>query len=279
LDTSNLEVKVKQEKTKKKTLQDKTGTFLVAACVLVTLIFIWIYYTKWGLCVPFLASWSINFSSCELSNELEAWGQTGDFFGGLLNPVVGLTSVFLLLSTLRQNREALNTSKIELERSSVALSLQSQLMASEHRERAFVRMSDRLERIILKKFNVGTPDKEPPLMRSLKFASQDYLKLRNQNAGSRNLPGEIFFKQFKNQLPYLRALSEIFDLESDEHAKKMLSIHLLSATTPSYIEAAYQIMLTMKATSQCKPRPFQDEKLVSMLINIRTLNDLSDFEH
>lgn len=38
----------------------------------------------------------------------EKWGALGDFFGGILNPVLAFSSLVLLLATLRQNHKALS---------------------------------------------------------------------------------------------------------------------------------------------------------------------------
>ncbi|MFZ5579889.1 MAG: putative phage abortive infection protein [Pseudomonadota bacterium] len=66
-----------------------------------------------------------------ITNDLSRWGQTGDFFGGILNPVFGFLSVLALVLTLRQNQkalqqnqEALEDSRIELSRSADALAKQ-----------------------------------------------------------------------------------------------------------------------------------------------------------
>ncbi|MDP2548067.1 hypothetical protein [Oceanobacter sp. 4_MG-2023] len=42
------------------------------------------------------------------------WGALGDFFGGILNPIVGVAGLILLIETLKQNSEALKISSDEL---------------------------------------------------------------------------------------------------------------------------------------------------------------------
>ena len=51
-----------------------------------------------------------------LSPNPEAWGQLGDFLGGMVNPIIGLITIWLLATSLKQNQIALQQSKQALER-------------------------------------------------------------------------------------------------------------------------------------------------------------------
>lgn len=46
----------------------------------------------------------------------ESWGQLGDFFGGFLNPLIGIITVLLVLETLRVTRAEAADNRKELER-------------------------------------------------------------------------------------------------------------------------------------------------------------------
>lgn len=48
------------------------------------------------------------------SNDREHWGQFGDFLGGLLNPLIGLITIWLFTKSLYQNSEMLEASREEL---------------------------------------------------------------------------------------------------------------------------------------------------------------------
>lgn len=79
-----------------------------------------------------------------ITNELSRWGQTGDFFGGVLNPVFGFLTVILLLRTLqqterslKQSEEELKLSREEMKRSADALSEQSKDLKQQTFERTF----------------------------------------------------------------------------------------------------------------------------------------------
>ncbi|WP_435275697.1 putative phage abortive infection protein [Psychrobium sp. nBUS_13] len=61
------------------------------------------------------------------------WGATGDFFGGILNPIIALTSLFLIMHTLIQNQEALAQTKEALEQSEKAIE-QSNLALEQNKE-------------------------------------------------------------------------------------------------------------------------------------------------
>ncbi|WP_041523586.1 hypothetical protein [Gilvimarinus agarilyticus] len=61
------------------------------------------------------------FWSYDISDSPEQWGQLGDYLGGLVNPVVGLITVILLVTSLRQNQVALAQSRAELEQARIAI--------------------------------------------------------------------------------------------------------------------------------------------------------------
>ncbi|CAK1803463.1 Phage abortive infection protein [Vibrio crassostreae] len=54
-------------------------------------------------------------------DKVEEWAQTGDFFGGILNPIFAFLSLILIAYTLMQNKKALEQSKVALEQSKDAL--------------------------------------------------------------------------------------------------------------------------------------------------------------
>ena len=100
---------------------------LLAAVVLFAAIVVKIYSSAFGtLAFPNTAT-----PSTLISIRAE-WGQIGDFFGGVLNPLFGFTSLFALLVTiayqarsLRVSSEELKLSRDELSKSSSALTSQN----------------------------------------------------------------------------------------------------------------------------------------------------------
>lgn len=58
-----------------------------------------------------------------LSDKQSVWGQFGDFVGGLVNPIIGFFTIWLLAVSLRQNRKALNQANIALAQAKAELEL------------------------------------------------------------------------------------------------------------------------------------------------------------
>lgn len=54
-------------------------------------------------------------------DSVEKWAQTGDFFGGILNPIFAFLSLILIAYTLLQNKKALEQSNKAIEQSKKAL--------------------------------------------------------------------------------------------------------------------------------------------------------------
>ena len=59
-------------------------------------------------------SYAINFSSVPVSGIPSDWGVFGDFVGGIVNPILGLVTIWLLTVSLRQNNEMLDQARTEL---------------------------------------------------------------------------------------------------------------------------------------------------------------------
>src|SRR4051812_44080053 len=51
-----------------------------------------------------------------LPDKSEAWGQFGDFMGGVVNPFVGIFTILLLIRTLRLQRQELAETRAEMVR-------------------------------------------------------------------------------------------------------------------------------------------------------------------
>lgn len=56
-----------------------------------------------------------------LSDEQAKWGEFGDFIGGLVNPIIGFFTIWLLAVSLRQNHRALSQANKALDQSHQAL--------------------------------------------------------------------------------------------------------------------------------------------------------------
>jgi hypothetical protein len=70
----------------------------------------------WLAGVVFLGSLSLYFFNFNgpLSPQQSTWGEFGDFMGGVVNPIIGLCTVWLLTVSLKQNQIALQQARDEL---------------------------------------------------------------------------------------------------------------------------------------------------------------------
>lgn len=59
-----------------------------------------------GAIISLLIIFALNFRAAPVSPTIDAWGQFGDYFGGLLNPVFGLISIVLIAGTLRSQTQS-----------------------------------------------------------------------------------------------------------------------------------------------------------------------------
>lgn len=93
----------------KKDLDEQTNNVLAAAVVAALL--------AAAIAIGFYIS---QFSSNDLSTEVEKWGQFGDYFGGVINPVVGLITVFLVVMSISIQRKELRASIEEMKAANIA---------------------------------------------------------------------------------------------------------------------------------------------------------------
>ncbi|MCF6189785.1 MAG: putative phage abortive infection protein [Cocleimonas sp.] len=83
----------------------------------------------------------------------EKWGALGDFFGGILNPILAFLSLILLLITLQQNQKALSQNKKALDQNKDALQMNSQELALTREEVEGSKKALELQASILQKQN------------------------------------------------------------------------------------------------------------------------------
>ncbi len=88
---------------------------LFSAAILMIFITISLYVDKFGI-----GYW----------DSVEAWGQTGDFFGGILNPTFTFFSFLLLIYTISQNKKVIELSNSQLHISNQQLKISSDELAA-----------------------------------------------------------------------------------------------------------------------------------------------------
>lgn len=77
----------------------------------------WLPAVIGGLIVFPVLVYVLNFQKQSLSNTPEHWGQLGDFFGGMLNPILAFASFIALLYTIRIQSEELRLTREEFQKS------------------------------------------------------------------------------------------------------------------------------------------------------------------
>lgn len=83
------------------------------------------------------AAYIFKFGSHGFSSDQGVWGQFGDFIGGVVNPSVGLATVFLLLITVILQRKELRNSIAEMQSSNATLAAQNSAIALQSFEQTF----------------------------------------------------------------------------------------------------------------------------------------------
>lgn len=75
-----------------------------------------------------IGAYFINFRD-NPAGQPDAWGQFGDFFGGMINPIVGMITIILLVKTFRAQQEELRSQLEQAQESGDALKRQAQATA------------------------------------------------------------------------------------------------------------------------------------------------------
>jgi len=92
---SNVSVEFKEPTAQKYVMWIAIGLFVIALLAYVAA------HGKW--------QWPLN-----ISKDTDVWGALGDYLGGVINPIVGLLTIWLLTVSLRQNQVILKHTQLEL---------------------------------------------------------------------------------------------------------------------------------------------------------------------
>lgn len=68
-----------------------------------------------GLLVVVLGAYFVWFSSASISHKSEDWGTLGDYFGGLMNPLISFATLLVAYAVWKQQKEELRATKAALE--------------------------------------------------------------------------------------------------------------------------------------------------------------------
>jgi hypothetical protein len=197
----------------------------------------------------------------KITDDLGKWGQTGDFFGGVLNPAFGFLTVILLLRTLqqtetslKQSEEELRLSREEMKRSADALSEQSKDIKQQTFERTFFELLRLYNEIVDGFVNkpsrimnraLGLPEDSPEIGRDalltycLQFKRRLHFHMQsNSNEGQLESTNQVwleFYKDRQNQLGHwFRSLYNILKFVDQSPIRdKKFYIDLLRAQLSS----------------------------------------------
>lgn len=101
-----------------------------------------------GAFILLICAYSIKFSKNGWSSDPDAWGQFGDFLGGVLNPLVSLAALFALVISVRMQRTELKDTRAELiEARKVAIE-QAKTADQQRREQRFFDLLNLYQRTV-----------------------------------------------------------------------------------------------------------------------------------
>lgn len=65
-----------------------------------------IFFIVPAVAIAIIAAYALNFSDSHISKDSANWGTLGDYFGGLLNPILSFLSLIYLIKTIRLQQTA-----------------------------------------------------------------------------------------------------------------------------------------------------------------------------
>ena len=186
-----------------------------------------------SVCCGVAAFFYSHWGKSEIEQKLDLWGQFGDFFGGVLNPVIGLGGVVLLAYTLIQNQKALSeTAEI--------MKSQANIIQHDQRRQSLISISSAFTSTLKRKtslnFNHNGADIESAMLSEIFYAYYDHVLNKDLAACAE------FYTHFEKwgeitMVTSLFALKQIVDEETDFYKK-----HLLLAIVTSFIPV-YTLLL------------------------------------
>lgn len=126
------------------------------------------------------------------SGDSGDWGTLGDFFGGILNPIVGIMGLVFLANTLKQNQDALRMSQEALHLNQEELKLSRVELAEARKAQQYLAETEkenlRIRVLLMKADNIYNNISEASsLLSSFSFSSSIYLTDSKQTTRASNL--------------------------------------------------------------------------------------------
>ncbi|WP_434603609.1 putative phage abortive infection protein [Pseudomonas sp. Z4-7] len=99
-----------------------------------------ITFVSWLLCRRFLQDKDIPFVEFKQMEFIQYWGQLGDFFGGVLNPILSFVAILAVLYTIRIQSKELAEAREETKIANRTLIKQTQVFERQNFESVYFRM-------------------------------------------------------------------------------------------------------------------------------------------
>jgi len=99
-----------------------------------------ITFVSWLLCKRFLRDENIPFVEFKNTGLIQYWGQLGDFFGGVLNPILSFVAILAVLYTIRIQSKELSEAREETKIANKTLIKQTQVFERQNFESVYFRM-------------------------------------------------------------------------------------------------------------------------------------------
>lgn len=99
-----------------------------------------ITFVSWLLCMRFLQGKNIPFVEFKQMELIQYWGQLGDFFGGVLNPILSFVAILAVLYTIRIQSKELAEAREETKIANRTLIKQTQVFERQNFESVYFRM-------------------------------------------------------------------------------------------------------------------------------------------
>lgn len=99
-----------------------------------------ITFVSWLLCMRFIQDKNIPFVEFKQIGFIQYWGQLGDFFGGILNPILSFVAILAVLYTIRIQSKELAEAREETKIANRTLIKQTQVFERQNFESVYFRM-------------------------------------------------------------------------------------------------------------------------------------------
>lgn len=103
----------------------------------------------WLLCKRFLRDEDIPFVEFKELQVIQYWGQLGDFFGGVLNPILSFVAILAVLYTIRLQSRELGEAREETKIANRTLAKQTEVFERQNFDSVFFRMLEVHARLLM----------------------------------------------------------------------------------------------------------------------------------